>query len=130
MRLYTPDQAQALLKEVVPVVEQIREAFLELRALQASLAAGARSASGDGNLVADPWSEEGSDRVAQLNAVLRSAAAQLDGWGTELKDPEQGLIDFYWEREGEVVYLCYRLGEPELAWWHRLADGFAGRQAL
>jgi hypothetical protein len=42
-----------------------------------------------------------------------------------LKDPERGLIDFYSEREGRVVYLCYLLGEPDLLYWHDLDTGFA-----
>jgi hypothetical protein len=48
----------------------------------------------------------------------------------ELKDLQMGLIDFYHEREGRIVYLCWRLGEPEVLFWHDLDTGFAGRQLL
>jgi hypothetical protein len=48
----------------------------------------------------------------------------------ELKDVEQGLLDFPHEREGRVVYLCWRLGEEGIGWWHDLDVGFAGRQPL
>ena len=47
-----------------------------------------------------------------------------------MKDPERGLIDFYHERDGQVVYLCWQLGEPDIEWWHDTEAGFAGRQPL
>ena len=50
--------------------------------------------------------------------------------GCELKHVDQGLIDFPALREGREVYLCWRLGEPTIGWWHDLDTGFAGRQPL
>jgi len=131
MRLYTEAEARAILPTVIPIVEKLSTSFVELRALQAIIAADSRGASGDGNLLADPWAGEGGDnRAERLNRDLRSAAGQLGELGIEVKDPEKGLIDFYSRRDGRVVYLCYLLGEPELAFWHELQAGFAGRQPL
>ena len=48
----------------------------------------------------------------------------------ELKDPFIGLIDFPCLMDGREVYLCWRLGEPELAHWHELDSGFAGRKRI
>ena len=130
MRTYTLAEARALLSRVIPVVEELRETFIALRALQASMAAQSRGASGDGNLLASPWDLGGEGRVEQLSRRLKGAAARIEAWGIEVKDPERGLIDFYSQRDGEVVYLCYLLGEPDIAYFHRLADGFAGRQPV
>lgn len=133
MRLYTVDEAQRLLPEVMAVLERLRGAFLALRVLRAAVAAQSRGAIGDGALVANPWEPDESqeDRAEALNGELRTAAARLEEWGIELKDPERGLVDFYHEREeGEVVFLCYLLGENEIAWWHPLEGGFAGRRKL
>jgi hypothetical protein len=47
-----------------------------------------------------------------------------------VKDPATGLIDFRSLRGGREVYLCWRLGEGEIAWWHELDAGFQGRQPL
>jgi hypothetical protein len=47
-----------------------------------------------------------------------------------VKDIDTGLLDFPSLRGGEEVLLCWRLGEDEVAWWHRPEDGFAGRQPL
>ncbi len=131
VRLYTEDEARALLPEVIPVVEGLRDAFVGLRTLQSSIEAEARGAPGDGSLLANPWDQaERENRAESLNHRFRTAAAILSNHGIELKDPERGLIDFYSEREGKVVYLCYLLGEPDLLYWHPLDAGFAGRQPL
>ena len=119
-----------MLPEVIPVLERVRDAMERLRALQAVVAAAVRGASGDGNLLADAWNDRDTNDSQQLQAELTSAAAQLDEWAIELKDPARGLIDFRSERDGRVVYLCYLLGEPTIAHWHELDAGFAGRQPL
>lgn len=132
MRLYELEEARAILPQVQPVLQVIHDAVVELRAMQAALNADIRGVSGDGALLANPWAEndEGANRAETLTEALKESVAQLEQWGIELKDPEKGLIDFYWEREGRVVYLCYMLGEPDIEWWHPLETGFAGRERL
>jgi hypothetical protein len=130
MRLYTHEEATATLPDVIPVLARIRETFLQLRALQAATASAGRVAEADGALAANPWQAGDRDRSARLNRRLQSDVAKLARRGIELKDPEAGLIDFYSERDGQVVYLCFKLGEDEIAYWHTLTAGFAGRQPL
>jgi hypothetical protein len=65
-----------------------------------------------------------------LNSALGTAFEQLDEWDIELKDIQTGLIDFRAMREGREIYLCWRLGEPEVEYWHELTAGFDGRQPL
>jgi hypothetical protein len=130
MRVYTLEEARALLPRVVPVLQQLREVFKALRAMEAETSAAAGGASGNGHLGEDPWAEGGQNRIEELNRALRRLAAQLEAWGVELKDPEKGLIDFYTRRQGELVYLCFMLGEDDIAYWHSLQAGFAGRQPL
>jgi hypothetical protein len=64
--------------------------------------------------------------VEELDGVVQ----EIEGTGAHLKDIQLGLVDFPTEREGEVVYLCWQFGEPEVAYWHRIEDGFSGRQPL
>ncbi|MFN0095270.1 MAG: DUF2203 domain-containing protein [Dehalococcoidia bacterium] len=130
MRIYTLNEARLLLPEVEPVVLQMQRAAREIRAIRAAAAQAARGASGDGNLLADPWTESGADPLDTLSVSIQQASAQLEAWGIELKDPERGLIDFYWRRDGELVYLCWHLGEDEIRYWHTLTAGFAGRQPI
>jgi len=62
---------------------------------------------------------------------VRDALLALDGFGALLKDPAIGLVDFYGQRAGELIFLCWRLGDEErIEFWHTLDGGFAGRQPV
>lgn len=67
--------------------------------------------------------ERGQERMQEY-------AQELQQLGVEIKDYFTGLVDFPCWMDGREVYLCWRLGEPEVAHWHELEDGFAGRQKL
>ncbi len=62
--------------------------------------------------------------------VSREALQALEDLGVWVKDPARGLLDFPSDRNGEVVELCWLHGEREVAHWHRIGAGFAGRQPL
>jgi hypothetical protein len=65
--------------------------------------------------------------ASEIEALLREVAEL----GAEVKDIDNGLIDFRTDRNGEEVYLCWRLGEGDrIAWWHTLEGGFRGRRPL
>jgi len=64
--------------------------------------------------------------VEELDAIVH----EIEESGAHLKDVELGLVDFPAEREGEIVYLCWQFGEPEIAFWHRVDEGFARRQPV
>jgi hypothetical protein len=55
---------------------------------------------------------------------------EISDLGCEIKDVERGLVDFPSEREGRLVYLCWKLGEDKICFWHELTSGYAGRQPL
>jgi hypothetical protein len=60
-----------------------------------------------------------------------AALAELEAEGIVLRQVASGLVDFVWQGpDGETRLLCYRLGEPDLAWWHRPEDGYAGRRPI
>lgn len=61
---------------------------------------------------------------------MRSAVEELHALGLEVKDVDAGLVDFPALRDGERVYLCWQLGEPEIGYWHGVEEGFAGRKPL
>jgi hypothetical protein len=60
---------------------------------------------------------------------LNGRLAALNEWGVEIKSIDDGLADFPSDRDGRIVYLCWKLGEDRIAWWHEIADGFAGHPA-
>lgn len=65
-----------------------------------------------------------------LSTRLEEAVVGLQSEGIEIKDLSSGLVDFYAVRDGELVLLCWRLGEPEVGFYHTLTGGFAGRRPL
>jgi hypothetical protein len=66
---------------------------------------------------------------ATLAARIRLAIESLEEQGLEVKAVD-GLVDFHAQRQGEVVYLCWRFGEEAVTHWHPLDTGFAGRKAI
>lgn len=80
----------------------------------------------------DPYGEELAQSQAELDAEERSLGAYIDelrNLGVEFKGPD-GLCDFYSVVDGREVFLCWKLGEPEVLFWHELEANFFGRQPL
>jgi hypothetical protein len=139
---YTIDRANQRLVEVRPILEDLRARRSELIALRDRLRAASQAEVSRGRtLVEDALSEAGggagaeSPRVltARMQAVIdqmQAAVTRLDQWGITLRDIETGLIDFPALVSGRQVWLCWRLGEAEVAWWHELTAGVAGRRSL
>lgn len=71
----------------------------------------------------------GRDRSEHINA-LGIQITKLETLGVELKDMDSGLVDFPAIRFGEEVSLCWKLGEPQVLYWHRASEGFRGRKPL
>jgi len=125
MKLFTVEDANALLPTVRGIVRRIQRTYRRVSASQEAARAAAEGASLGGGGMAG-----GSDYVVALTD-LAEAAGELEALGVQLKDYERGLIDFPTLRDGRVVLLCWQLGEgDELEWWHDLEAGFGGRQPL
>lgn len=58
------------------------------------------------------------------------AVQEIEHLGVHVKDFRTGLVDFPYEREGRIVYLCWKPDEDEIGWWHEIDSGFVGRQPL
>jgi hypothetical protein len=74
--------------------------------------------------------QQARDAVSGAELELLKAVASLNGMGIQLKGPLEGLIDFPSYRNGELVELCWKLGEEKVEHWHHIGEGFAGRQKL
>lgn len=73
---------------------------------------------------------EARERRDDAAASLRSAIEQVQELGCVIKDLDIGLVDFPTLFHGEEVYLCWKLGEPCIAYWHGTDEGFAGRKPI
>lgn len=130
MRHFTPDEANAALTEVRPLVEQLvagRREHVAALERQEELEHKIR-----GNGGGIPPAELAA-ASAEVDAVARRLAKLVDeigAQGAQVKDLDTGLIDFPALRGDETVLLCWQLGEDEVAYWHTVDDGFAGRRPL
>jgi hypothetical protein len=128
-RLFTLDEANALLPRLREVLPEMQEKKAALDKLRGELEEETRQAKGNGHVLEEPVREKRS-AAQELADRLNELLAELQEMGCELKGLDQGLIDFPAQREGRVVYLCWRLGEERIAYWHDIDAGFAGRQPL
>jgi hypothetical protein len=71
-----------------------------------------------------------AEEVARAADAVADCVRQLDAAGVQVKDLAEGLLDFPARHDGEDVLLCWKVGEPEVGFWHGLEDGFAGRKPL
>jgi len=117
-RAFTLAEARQLMPEVLIQANELIEVRANLVEVQASLAAGKRSALGG--------LPEAKAYQARLSELLGWFPAQ----GLDLKGFAPLLLDFPSELDGEPVLLCWLEGEDELAWYHKLAHGFAGRRKI
>ncbi|WP_220202910.1 DUF2203 domain-containing protein [Reticulibacter mediterranei] len=126
---FTREEAEALLPEITVVLYKIQESHRNVLALKTELEEIQAQAMGNGHHLYERILRLQQDVAASMQQ-LRDALEELEPFGCELKDPAIGLIDFLSLRDGEEVYLCWKLGEQSVAFWHYLHTGFAGRQPL
>jgi hypothetical protein len=124
-RIYTIDEANALIPQVRAVLLQLA---VEQRRLDASHAEMHRQLDANG----DPGSAAAAGRqeaeVSDIREGMRTLLLHLSEMGVELRDLEMGLVDFPGEREGTAVWLCWRLADPSVAFWHPTDEGYASRR--
>ncbi len=129
MKLYTPESANRTLPLVRRIVEDMVAAYLRWRDVAREyevLAAGSRP-------------DKLQARGDALRRELDEHAREIDSYERELDElgirvppgaHDRGLVDFPCEMDGRPVFLCWKLGEPAVAFWHEQEAGFAGRQPI
>jgi hypothetical protein len=130
--LFTVEEANALVKVLRPELDRLAALQaevdrLELRCevLSLTVSAGGSESSPE----ARELRETQALRAGRAGEIARGVEAIHDR-GCLLKDLDAGLVDFYALRGDRLVFLCWRRGEPEVAHWHPLEAGFAGREPL
>ena len=129
-RHFTPEEANALLAEVRPVAEEL---VARRRAMTVTTARRARLSSriaGNGGDFDPREPRELESQLAREAEALAQCVDRLERLGVLVKDLDRGLVDFPALRHGQEVLLCWQVGEDEVAYWHGLEEGFAGRKSL
>lgn len=126
---FTREEAEALLPAITTVLLKIQELRRKIRGVEEELEALQLQAMGNGHHLHERAASLQANRNTSVED-LRATVNDLYTYGCELKDADTGLIDFLSLRNGEEVYLCWRLGEERIKYWHYLDTGFSGRQPL
>ncbi|MBD0349124.1 MAG: DUF2203 domain-containing protein [Thermoleophilia bacterium] len=129
-RSFTVAEANEALGVLRPVAEEMvrrRRALVEAESRLSEL--GAHIAGNGAGL--DPRELAALDATARNEGeALARCIARIEERGVLIKDLDAGLLDFPAQHGGDEVLLCWRVGEPKVAWWHGLDEGFAGRKPL
>jgi hypothetical protein len=127
---FSPDEANAELEQVRPLVEEMVERRrAHVAALTREEALEARIRGNGGGIPPAVLAEAHAEVEREARSLARTVDA-INEHGAEVKDLDEGLIDFPALHAGETVLLCWKLGEDEIAHWHRVEDGFAGRRPV
>jgi hypothetical protein len=130
-RLFTLTEAERTRREVEPVLIEAIELRRKLAPLDEDLTALATRIQWSGGLAVD---YEKTARVRfereRLADSLKEALEKIQSTGCVVKDLDTGLLDFPAIVNNEEVYLCWRLGEERIRFWHRQDEGFSGRKPL
>ena len=122
-RYFTVAEANALLPQLRALLSQINDIRDRVNALQPELQPVLERASSNGG------GKPASDVVVDFQR-FEQLVGEIGRLGCLLKDLNYGLVDFPSLRDGREVYLCWKLGEPEVSFWHDMDAGFAGRQPV
>jgi hypothetical protein len=133
-RFFDLDEANAALPELRTILATLRDERTQLIALRDEFARETTPERAAGPADPDPAIDEERRRIRlRMQGVIdqmQAGVARIDELGVTLREIETGLIDFPALVTGRQVWLCWRLGEGDIEWWHELDEGFAGRRHL
>ena len=129
--LFTVEEANRLAVELRPELERLGEMKrefdgVETRAEVFELAAAGAAADNPDRIELDHLKLRRQTLGERIGRSIRAVQAR----GVILKDLDRGLVDFYSLNGDRLIFLCWQLGEPEVAHWHSLEGGFSGRQPI
>ena len=129
-REFTLEEANAAVVELRPVVQRMVEHGRKLAAAQREQRELVTRIAGNGGDMQPSDLRELAETIQGEADAIAACAQEIDAAGAQIKSLEEGLLDFPSRREGELVLLCWKLGEGEIEDWHGIDEGFAGRKPL
>jgi len=127
-KIFTPDEANRMLPLVSRIADDIVAAYAHVNSvLQAFEAEKLRAEEDETRL---PLLRQRDEDVATALDQFQALIEEVESLGGTVKDYETGMIDFYGEVDGAIVYLCWQRGEARIAHWHTLEEGFQHRQPI
>jgi hypothetical protein len=133
IKILSLDDANQLLPTLIPLLHSLQEQKKQIFKMQVDIEIEELTGTDDQNQLF-LHSKRNIDQKMQILErhifLFENTFNKFKKTGAVLKDLEKGLVDFYYLKNNEIVFLCWILGEPSITHWHSLEGGFAGRQPL
>lgn len=131
MKFFSPERANALILKLAPLIDELlsRRRDLAIKLLESDPALHHAQPARRPRL-AGVRSPLPAPRFAELKHEIGRLIYRIESFGCVVKDIDLGLIDFPAVRDDEPIYLCWKLGEPRVANWHGVDEGFSSRKPL
>jgi hypothetical protein len=129
-RIFTPEEANAALVELRPIIEQAVSHRRNLAAAQSQQTELITRIAGNGGDMQPSDLRDVAATMQREAAAIADCVERINEAGVQIKSLEEGLLDFPARRGDEDVLLCWKLGEDEIRYWHGVDEGFAGRKPL
>ncbi|MBM3329959.1 MAG: DUF2203 family protein [Calditrichaeota bacterium] len=127
-RIFSLEDANALIPQMaawIGDIRRLRDALIEIVESKVPLSRG------NGHAVSNVEKTTEDMRIVSENSdLIRHTIKQIAATGAVLKDIDEGLVDFLHEREGRLVFLCWKLGETEIGHYHETDTGYSGRKPV
>ena len=122
-RIFSIGEANSLLPQIEEMFLEIRKERKLLAKVESEVKSAGDHAKQDGGTVYGP-------RYIRAMEYITRNIEKIHEMGVLVKDLEKGLCDFPYLLDGQMVYLCWKLGEPEIQWWHETHTGYSDRKPL
>jgi hypothetical protein len=126
-KFYTVEEANRLLPELVAILQDMQAAKTQIIARRDELEQLEQLAAQNGHA---KHAEQLTSELDELVRLLNDHLERLTSADIELRDLDDGLLDFPSLRGARMIWLCWKQGESDVAYWHELNNGFASRQRL
>jgi hypothetical protein len=130
-RTFTLDEAQTLLPILESLLKQAINGKKLIEEVDAELQETAHRVFLNGGTLVNVvhLARRKAEREKAIQRI-KDAVAEIDATGAQVKDLDIGLLDFPCQVEGEVILLCWKLGEEKITHWHGTSEGFSGRKPI
>ncbi|MGA8533976.1 MAG: DUF2203 domain-containing protein [Candidatus Tumulicola sp.] len=132
MKFFSPERANALIPKLTPLLDELlaKRRELAIKLLESDPALHQHAEQPHTPRLAGVRSPFPPPRFGELKLEIHRLIHRIESLGCVVKDIDLGLIDFPSSRAGESIYLCWKAGEPSVAYWHGTEEGFSARKLL
>ncbi|MBM2826325.1 MAG: hypothetical protein HW403_389 [Dehalococcoidia bacterium] len=131
-KYFTFEEANNFIPQLSTMMEGVRDCRRRIAAKEQELSQmKGQRVGGNGNYRANEREiRRVQEEINELVGELQQLVSQVHAVGCVVKDMEMGLVDFLTLRDGEEMYLCWRLGEERIGFWHTIEGGYGARQPI